>query len=235
MKSTLPDFDGLLDWSVLQPWLDDAGLPGDGPITEVRQLTGGSQNNLFMINRGTTPMVLRRPPRHLRANSNETMLREARVLKALAGSDVPHPALLAVCTDSSMMGVNFFLMEPLEGFSPAGQLQGRYATDARWRNQMGEAFVRAAASLSQVDYQRAGLADFGRPENWHGRQVDRWRSQLEGYRESPGYPRGGLTGVDEVGRWLADHVPGDARIGIIHGDYQWPNVMFSWSRRALPG
>ena len=137
MKPTLPDFEGLLDWSVLQPWLDDAGLPGDGPITEVRQLTGGSQNNLFLLNRGARQMVLRRPPRHLRANSNETMLREARVLKALAGSDVPHPALLAVCTDSSMMGVNFFLMESLEGFSPAGQLQGRYATEASWRRQIG--------------------------------------------------------------------------------------------------
>jgi aminoglycoside phosphotransferase (APT) family kinase protein len=168
---------------------DDAGLPVEGAITEVRQLTGGSQNNLFMLNHGTRQIVLRRSPRHLRANSNETMLREAHLLKALAGSDVPHPALLAVCTNSSMMSVNFFLMEPLEGFSPAGQLQGRYATDASWRYQMGEAFVRAAASLSQVDYQQAGLEDFGRLESWYGRQVDRWRSQLDGYRDTPAISR----------------------------------------------
>jgi aminoglycoside phosphotransferase (APT) family kinase protein len=235
MKTLLPDFEGLLDWSVLQPWLDEAGLPGDGPITEVRQLTGGSQNNLFMLDRGTTQMVLRRPPRHLRAKSNDTMLREARVLKALAGSDVPHPALLAVCTDSAMMGVNFFVMEPLEGFSPAGPLQGLYATEASWRRQMGEAFVHAAASLSQVDYQKVGLTDFGRPENWHGRQVDRWRSLLDSYREAPEYQQGALPHVDEVGRWLSDNIPSDGRIGIIHGDYQWPNVMFSLKAPRISG
>ena len=30
---------------------------------------------------------------------NETMVREARILSVLDGSDVPHPALYAVCAD----------------------------------------------------------------------------------------------------------------------------------------
>lgn len=235
MTSTLPDFDGLLDWRTLGPWIETAGLPGSGPVDEVRQLTGGSQNNLFLMRRGEASFVLRRPPRHLRSNSNETMLREARVLKALAGSEVPHPALLAACADPEVLGVNFFVMAPLEGFSPAGPLQGRYATDASWRRQMGEEFVRAAAALGRLDHQALGLIDFGRPDNWHGRQVERWRSQLDSYRDTPGYGGNSLVNVDRVGRWLTDNLPQDRRIGIIHGDFQWPNVMFSLQTPRISG
>ncbi|MBA1204279.1 phosphotransferase family protein [Pseudomonas capeferrum] len=235
MTATLPDFDGLLDWAALAPWIEAAGLPGSGPVTAVSQLSGGSQNNLFLMQRGTGRFVLRRPPRHLRGNSNETMAREARVLAALAGSAVPHPRLLAASTDGAVMGMNFYAMEPLEGFSPAGPLQGRYATDATWRRCMGEAFVSAAAALGALDYKALGLDGFGRPNDWHSRQVERWRSQLEGYRQTPGYSETALPEVDLVERWLNDNLPTDRRIGIIHGDYQWPNVMFSLEAPRISG
>ncbi|PAU86064.1 phosphotransferase family protein [Pseudomonas sp. WN033] len=236
MTQDLPTFDGLLDWPALNDWLMAGSLPGSGPVTGVEQLTGGSQNNLFLLQRGDQHFVLRRPPRHLRPTSNQTMLREARVLGALAGSDVPHPALLGLCDDLSVIGVNFFLMEPLEGFSPAGLLQGRYATDSSWRHRMGEEFVKAAAALAAVDYQAVGLDDFGRPANWHARQVERWRSQLDGYRDVPGYAaEPPLPYVDETGRWLTDNIPAGGRIGIIHGDFQWPNVMFSLESPRISG
>lgn len=232
----LPDFDGLLDWSGLNAWIGGANLPGQGPVTDVQQLTGGSQNSLFLMTRGSERFVLRRPPKHLRANSNRTMEREARVLQALAGSDVPHPRLLGACMDSEVIGAAFFVMEPLDGFSPLKQLEGRYATDASWRQAMGPEFVRAAAALAAVDYQAVGLDGFGKPDNWHGRQVERWRSQLEGYRSMPGYDaESTLPFVDEAGRWLTDNLPTDGRIGIIHGDLQWPNAMFSYSAPKIAG
>ncbi|WAH61372.1 phosphotransferase family protein [Pseudomonas silvicola] len=179
--------------------------------------------------------VLRRPPRHLRAHSNSTMQREARVLAALKGSNVPHPELLAACSDDSVIGASFYVMEALEGCAPVEQLQGRYATDKHWRWQMGEAFVDAAASLGALDYQALGLADFGKPDNWHGRQVERWRSQLDSYRETPGYELSDLHQIDRVGQWLMDNLPAGGRIGIIHGDLQWPNVMFSLKAAKITG
>jgi aminoglycoside phosphotransferase (APT) family kinase protein len=223
----LDDFDGLLNWDNLQAWVETHDVPGAGPVTAVQKLTGGSQNNLFLLTRGKEQSVLRRPPQHLRANSNDTMLREARILKALAGSAAPHPHFHAVCDDTAVIGACFYIMEPLEGFSPHGELPGQYATDPAWRRAMGEELVAAAAALGAIDPAAVGLSDFGKPDDWHARQVARWRSQLEGYRTLPGYEGPALPYVDEIGQWLSDHVPANQRIGVIHGDFQFPNVMFS--------
>ena len=233
------DFDGVVDWDRLQDWIDQhPETPGTGSITAVEKIQGGSQNNLFLITRGGERFVLRRPPKHLRANSNDTMLREARLLKALRGSDVPHADLYGVCEDASVIGATFYLMRPLEGFGPSDRapLPGGYGAHASWRYAMGEELVRAAVALGSIDHIAVGLADYGKPDNWHARQVDRWRGQLEGYRGTPGYEGPDvLPNVDAVGRWLSDNVPKDGRIGIIHGDYQFPNVMFSLQAPKISG
>ena len=57
--------------------------------------------------------------------------------------------------------------------------------------------------------------------------MSRWRSQLDGYREFEGYSGSELPHVDRVGQWLEDHRPAQCHIGIVHGDYQFANVMFS--------
>ena len=107
--------------------MDERGLPG-GPITDARALTGGTQNLLMRFTRGGRDYVLRRGPRHLRRKSNDVMRREARVLQALAGQDVPHPAFVAGPgePDAGVAGdAVFYLMAPVEGFNPAGGLPPR--------------------------------------------------------------------------------------------------------------
>jgi len=235
MQTRLPDFDGLLNWEELHEWMTSQDLPGSGPVTAVERLTGGTQNNLFLMTRKDGQFVLRRPPLHPRPNSNSTMLREARVLRAIANSDVPHPRFLAACEDTSIIGVCFYLMAPLDGFSPRGRLPGRYATERSWRRKIGEAYVQSAAALSKVDHIGVGLADFGKPDNWHTRQVDRWRTQLESYAQLPDYRGPELPHVDEVSRWLNDNVPADRRIGLIHGDFQFSNLMLSHVKPKVVG
>lgn len=233
----LDDFGGLIEWTRLNAWIDARrDVPGAGPVTGVRKLAGGLANSVFLLDRGGESIVLRRPPKHLRPNSNETMLREARVLKALAGSPVPHPDFYAVCDDPEVIGATFYLMAPLEGFAPMGELKGDYATDAGWRAAMGPEMVRGAAALAAVDPAAVGLADLGKPDDWHARQVSRWRSQLEGYAaNTPAYNPKELPHFDEVGRWLSDNLPTDRKIGLIHGDFQFANVMFSLRAPRISG
>jgi aminoglycoside phosphotransferase (APT) family kinase protein len=234
-SNVLDDFGGLLDWSRLNDWIVTADVPGSGPVTAVRKLAGGLANSVFLLERGSQPLVLRRPPKHLRPNSNETMLREARVLKALAGSAVPHPEFYAVCDDPEVIGACFYLMAPLEGFAPMGPLKGDYGSNPAWRAAMGGELVRGAAALAAIDPAAIGLADLGKPNDWHSRQVSRWRSQLEGYAATPGYDPKALPHVEAVGRWLSDNLPAERRIGLIHGDFQFANVMFSLQAPRIAG
>lgn len=231
---TLDNFGGLIDWDKLNTWIAAHDVPGTGPITGTKKLAGGLQNNVFFIERGSESFVLRRPSKHMRPGSNETMLREARVLNAINGSAVPHPRFYAVCDDPSVIGACFYLMAALEGFTPSQQLPGNYATDRAWRFAMGEELVRGAASLAMVDHNAVGLGDMGKPDGWHERQVERWRSQLDSYRSMPNYDDA-LPHVDEVGRWLSDNQPRDKRIGIVHGDFQFANVMFSHQVPRISG
>ena len=223
----LKDFNGLLHWPNLQEWIQHSELPGDGPVTAVEQLTGGSQNNIFKLTQEGAQMVLRRPPLHLRKNSNETMLREARVLGAIKDSDVPHPRLYGSCADLDVIGTTFYVMEAIDGFTPIGSLPGDWSTDARWKSRFGLELVEGAAKLAAVDPIAVGLADFGKADNWVDRQVGRWRAQLDGYSQLDGYGIPDIPDVDRVSDWIDANKPKAALIGVIHGDYQFANVMMA--------
>jgi aminoglycoside phosphotransferase (APT) family kinase protein len=230
----LDDGDGLLNWDHLQAWIINSSAPGDGPVTACSQLAGGTQNNLFMLIRADgTAMVLRRPPRHPRPNSDETILREARVLAALSGSDVPHPALLAVCDNPSVIGTCFHLGAAVDGFNPAAGLEDRYVDELDWQRSLGHSMIDSIASLSKVRPAEVGLTDLGRPDGWIERQVPRWRRLLDSYMEFDGYPGPNLPGVDQVGFWLEKNQPDDFTCRIIHGDFHLANILARYDRPEL--
>ena len=214
-----------VDLAALEQWMDGQGV-GEGPIADARLLSGGTQNILMRFRRGDAAFVLRRPPPVPRANSNETMRREARVLAALDGTAVPHPRLVAGCGDEDVLGVAFYLMEPVEGFNPTQGLPALHAGDAAVRHRIGLSMVEAIAALGAIDYRAVGLDGFGKPDNYLERQVGRWKTQLASYAELAGWPGpGAIPGVDRVADWLDAHRPAAFQPGIIHGDFHLANVM----------
>lgn len=221
-----------VDLEILDEWMNDQGLPS-GKIGVVDRLTGGTQNILLHFERGGHHYVFRRPPLHKRANSDETMRREARVLAALKGSEVPHPELIAACPDETLLGAAFYLMEPVDGFNASTGLPELHEGDRDVRRGMGFAMAEGIASLAALDPMAVGLEGFGRPEGYLERQVSRWRHQLEGYNEIEGYPGPEIPGVSRVADWLDAHRPANSIPGILHGDYHVANVMFSFAGPEL--
>ena len=209
-SSDLDDGNGLLSWPALQEWILNADLPGKGEIKSCEQLSGGTQNNLFLLARADgTEMVLRRPPRHPRPHNDRTMMREAQVLAALSGSDVPHPAFYSACDDPAGRGGGGELMAPIKGFNPFSENPEPYASNAEWYKELGLSIVAGIAALTRIDHVAVGLEDFGKPERWIERQVERWRSQLEGYSSFDAYNGPEVGGVTEVGEWLEENQPVD--------------------------
>lgn len=216
----------LVDLDALSRWMDGQGL-GEGPLRSVVSLTGGTQNIMLRFSRAGSQYVLRRPPRHPRANGNDTMRREMRVLAALGHTDVPHARLLAACPHTDVLGASFYLMEPVEGFNPTVGLPPLHAGDPSIRHRMGLALIDGLIRLARVDYRAVGLADLGRTDGFLERQVSRWTQQLTGYRDYEGWPGPGeIPGVDRIGDWLERHRPAGFRPGIMHGDYHLANVMY---------
>jgi aminoglycoside phosphotransferase (APT) family kinase protein len=213
---------GLVDTARLAVWMDDQDLPGRGEPLEANFVTGGASNELFEVRRGTARMALRRPPRIVPEGRNETMLREYRLLAALSGTDVPHAGALAVCEDPEVLGGCFYLMEFVDGWSPmgGGGWPAPFDEDLAARRGLAFELVEGIARLSRVDWVARGLEGFGRPEGFHERQVDRWTSHLEAVRFRD------IPGLDVAAEWLRRHRPRVYEPGIMHGDYQFANVMY---------
>jgi len=228
LKDLAPEHDWrtLIDPARLTVWMDEQGL-GEGPIEDARILVGGTQNLLLQFRRGDRSFVLRRPSRHPRPKADEAMLREARVLAALGTTDVRHPRFIASCADTSVIGTAFYLMAEVDGINVSTGLPALHASSPEMRRTMGFELIDAALALGAVDHVAVGLADFGKTDGFLQRQVPRWRAQLEGYHELPGWPGpAGLLEIDAIGRWLETHVPAHFIPGILHGDFHIANVMY---------
>jgi aminoglycoside phosphotransferase (APT) family kinase protein len=222
----------IVDLVNLANWMDDQGLDGEA-IEKAEVLAGGTQNVLLRFTRGGRSFVLRRPPPHPREKSNETMRREARVLAAIADSDVPHPKLIAACPETDIIGASFYLMEPVDGFNPTQGLQDYHKSSPEIRRAMGFSMVDSIAAIGRIDYEAVGLTGFGRPEGYLDRQVERWQSQLESYSAFEGYPGPDILGVEQVAEWLTAHCPSVWKPGIIHGDFHFANVMYEYDSPNL--
>ncbi len=212
-----------IDVERLGAWLDETGLPGTGEPITTRYLSGGSQNEIYEIRRGDLHCALRIPPPTAPAQRDDGIAREWRIIEALDGTDVPHTKAVGVCTDGSVLGRPFYLMGFVDGWSPM-EVDGwpaPFDTDLQARQGLAFALVDGIALLSQVDWRAKGLQDLGRPDGFHERQVDRWTAFLERIkgRELPGF--------DVAAAWLRAHRPIDYVPGLMHGDYQFANVMFA--------
>jgi aminoglycoside phosphotransferase (APT) family kinase protein len=214
----------VIDVERLGKWMDSAGIGAAGEPIETSYISGGSQNEIYEVRRGDVRGALRIPPTTAPESRDDGILREWRIIEALDGTEVPHTPAIAMCEDKSVLGRSFYLMGFVEGWSPMG-LENRtwpapFDTDLEARKGLAYQLVEGIALLGNVDWQAKGLQDLGRPDGFHERQVDRWTGFLERIkgRELPGF--------DEAAAWLRTRRPIDYVPGLMHGDYQFANVMY---------
>lgn len=211
-----------LDPAALGRWLDAHGAPGDGELPQLERLSGGSQNALYRVRRGDTPMVLRMPGARADAARLDGLRREIRLVRALSGTDVPHAALIAADDAGDVAGLPLYVMAEVDGWnSTGGEWPAPFDTDLAARRGLAFELIDGAAKLGRVDWRAQGLEGFGRPDGFHERQVDRWLAFLDTYRVRE------LPGLDEAADWLRRNRPEHYTPGIMHGDYQFANVMYA--------
>jgi aminoglycoside phosphotransferase (APT) family kinase protein len=212
-----------VDTTRLAAWMDEAGLPGRGEPLRVRFLSGGTQNVIYELSRGEHNCVIRMPPPGAPPDRDKGILREWRIIEALDGTDVPHTEAIGVCDDPGVLGRPFYLMGFVDGWSPMDQhavWPEPFNSDPSIRPGLSYQLAEGIALLSKVDWKAKGLADLGRPDGFHERQVDRWTGFFERIKGRE------VDGLEVATDWLRAHGPLDFIPGLMHGDYQFANVMY---------
>jgi aminoglycoside phosphotransferase (APT) family kinase protein len=206
-----------LDLERLGAWLPSV-LPDVGGDLSATLIAGGKSNLTYEVTDGAGSWIVRRPPLgHVLATAHD-MAREFRVMSALQPTDVPVPRTFGLCEDAEVLGAPFYVMEKVAGrayrhvadIAPIGPERTRAISSA---------LVDTLVALHQVDPESVGLADFGRPEGFLGRQVSRWKKQLDA-----SYTRD-LPAAEELHARLAADIPSESATGIVHGDFRLDNVL----------
>lgn len=207
-----PDLDGVAAW--MAQHVDGF----KGPLVAEKFATGQS-NPTYLLSAPSGRYVLRRKPSGVLLKSAHAVDREFRVQRALEPTDVPVPAMHALCTDDSVIGSMFYVMEHVEG-RHFGQ-PDLVTSDAPERAAIYDEMNRVLAAVHDVDINTVGLADFGPPGNYFERQIGRWAKQYEVTK---------TDALPEMGHLIhaltARIPPDDGQRTLVHGDFRIDNLIF---------
>jgi aminoglycoside phosphotransferase (APT) family kinase protein len=190
---------------------------GDVPL-RFSFLSGGRSNLTYRVEGGGRSWVLRRPPLGHVLPTAHDMAREHRVLTALRDTGLPVPRTRALCTDETVNGAPFYVMDFAPGVVIEEELPAGYATTPEERRRVGPALMRTLARLHAVDWRAVGLGDFGKPEGYLARQVRRWSEQWERSKASD------VPLISELIRRLSAALPETQGSTLVHGDWRLGNV-----------
>ncbi len=210
--------DGMqLDEDVVLAWMK-ANISGfEGPI-RIQQFKGGQSIPTYQIDSKHGCFVLRKKPKGALPGAH-AVEREAKIQHALYGEKFPVAKIFGVCTDTSVLGTEFYVMEKVEG---------RIFWDATFPDVKDEeraayfdAMNKTIAHLHSIDPDKIGLGDYGKKGNYFERQISRWTKQYQHDREA-----GRDENMDALIEWLPKNIPQLAENTLVHGDFRCDNMIF---------
>lgn len=211
------------DIEVMTDWLSQHVHGFEGPL-QVEMFKGGQSNPTYKLVTPAKSYVMRAKPGPVAKllPSAHAIEREYRVMKGLAGTDVPVPHMYALCEDESIMGRAFYIMEFMEGRVLWDQSLPGMTPEQR--AEIYDEMNRVIAALHSVKFADQGLADYGKSGNYFERQIGRWSKQYVASVTQP------IPEMDQLMAWLPANMPASARdesrVSIVHGDYRLDNLMF---------
>ena len=213
------------DEAALAAWMAENVAGFSGGLT-VAQFKGGQSNPTYRLDTPDRAYVLRRSPPGPIVKGAHDVLREARIVSALAATDVPVARIHGTCADAGVIGTPFFIME---------MVAGRIFWDASFpdvprgeRARYFDAMNATIAALHAVDHDAIGLGGYGRPGNYFARQIARWSKQYLDDSDA-----GRDADMDALVAWLPGNIPEGDETRIVHGDFRCDNLIFHPSEPCI--
>jgi len=214
-----------LDRDKLEAYLQ-AHLPEAGGDLEIQQFPSGYSNLTYFLKLGERELVLRRPPFGANIKTAHDMGREYHILSHLAPVWDKAPTPLLHCTDETVLGAPFYLMERVRGVILRPRMDAAMHPEPNTMRRIGEALVDTLVELHSIDYQAAGLGELGRPEGYVQRQIEGWSKRYFKAKTDE------VSEIEQLARWLADHQPPEQGATLIHNDFKYDNLVLDpadWS------
>ena len=196
-----------------------------GSITEVAQFAGGYSNLTYSVKLGETLGVLRRPPVGAKNIARgHDVVREFGILQALKNAGftkMPQPLLL--CTDETIIGAPFYIMQRVEGIilRPLNTKKIAQTINADTFQKISEALCDALVELHAVDIYATDLIKIGKPEGYILRQIEGWHKRYQASETEK------ITREDEIYAWLVKNLPIEQSPVLLHNDFKYDNVVLN--------
>ena len=205
-----------LDLGALNAWLATNAAEA-GVVTAVEQFSGGFSNLTYLLKSARGECVLRRPPAGVGKGTAHDMPREFRILSTLATHAVPAPRPVALCEDTAVLGVPFYIMERVHGVILQRGSSETPVPDVMRR--LSESFVETLAAIHSLDASDPAIAALGKAEGYVERQVSGWTKRWEASRTDD------VPAMERVAQWLASNQPASSGACLVHNDYKYDNLV----------
>ena len=197
----------------------------DTILKDIKQFKGGQSNPTYMITTNEKDFVLRRQPPGKLLQSAHAVDREYKVITALRDTDVPVPKTYDYCENLEITGTKFFLMDHVKG-----KIYWDLLLPNKSRTERREIYLSMNDTISKlhnVDFSNIGLSEYGKYENYMGRQIARWTKQ---YKDSETVY---LEEIERLIDWLPKNIPSGDDTSIVHGDFRLDNMIFDENNRVI--
>lgn len=198
-------------------------LPGfgadPGAVLTVTQFRSGQSNPTFFLKKGSQVYVLRKKPPGSLLPKAHKIDREFKVQKALFSVGFPVPKPLLYCSNASIIGTEFYMMEHVQGrifrdFSIPGVSPAERAA-------IYVAIIETLAWLHSLNIQSLQLEGYGVGVGYCKRQVSTWTRQYQAAAHQE------IPAMDQLSKWLTENLPcNDNEERLIHGDFKLDNIIF---------